>query len=610
MTKSIPERAPNSASMFRGTLQYLHVFRRMVGWQIYLFVALTVVGTVIESMGIVLFFPLLQTMNTAGSSIVATDRMGKLVVMALDWIGFQPNLEPILFLICALFVVRAGIDFIRKLVLSWIGPAIQENLRIRVLNVLKAIRYSYFVSLEAGHLTNLITQEIPRTATAFARFAELLTRILTVFVYSGISVYLSPRMTFIAIAAGLPFLYVLRKLAARAKEASRTMTGLNEKNSSLILQIFQAFKYLQATRTFERLGDQAESTLLKLRELSRQFSRMSIIPPTFIEPFIVVLLCGLIYVEAKWYGRPLASILLSLVLFQRTLTSLIGVQTLWQGFCGVAGSVDRVQAWLLDLDSQREPREGQKVVRLQSEIRIENLAFAYGEKPVLDGLNLTIPAKTTVAFVGLSGDGKTTLADLILGLLQPTCGSIFVDGNDLSSLDIQAWRSRIGYVPQESVIFNASVTENISLWDPTRSASEIAIKVRLAAQASHAASFIQEMNQNYQEKLGDRGVRLSGGQRQRLAIAREFYREPDLIILDEATSALDSESEFLVQSNIDELKGKTTVILIAHRLSTIKKADRIYVLANGKIVEQGAFSDLIARTDSTFRRMCERQQLL
>jgi subfamily B ATP-binding cassette protein MsbA len=188
--------------------------------------------------------------------------------------------------------------------------------------------------------------------------------------------------------------------------------------------------------------------------------------------------------------------------------------------------------------------------------------------------------------------------------LRPQQGTVLVDGVPLTELDITSWRRLIGFVPQDWVVFDDTIANNISLWD-----SADGPRVEQAAKRAHAEEFIRAMPEGYATRIGERGTRLSGGQRQRLAIARELYKQPELLILDEATSALDSESEQLVRQSIDELKGSATIVVIAHRLSTIRHSDMIYVLSKGEIVESGTFDELYALTDSRFRKMCDLQAL-
>jgi subfamily B ATP-binding cassette protein MsbA len=249
---------------------------------------------------------------------------------------------------------------------------------------------------------------------------------------------------------------------------------------------------------------------------------------------------------------------------------------------------------------------------LQDSIDLENVCYAYSEEEgdVLHDVTLSIPANTTVALVGESGAGKSTLVDLLTLMLRPRTGEVRIDGVPGSEVDLDSWRSQIGYVSQETVVFDDTIANNISLWNGSyEDDSEVRARVEEAARQAHAHHFITELSDGYQTVAGDNGVKLSGGQRQRLFIARELYKRPNLLILDEATSALDTESERYIQESIDALKGTMTVVIIAHRLSTIKNVDEVVVLDDGRIVEQGSYSELRSYEASQFREMVEMQSL-
>jgi subfamily B ATP-binding cassette protein MsbA len=219
------------------------------------------------------------------------------------------------------------------------------------------------------------------------------------------------------------------------------------------------------------------------------------------------------------------------------------------------------------------------------------VSFAYGENKVLDQINFTLEKGKTIALVGPSGGGKSTLADLVPRFYDPSSGQILVDGIDLKDIASATWRSQLGIVTQESILFNDTVFNNIAFGiDGVTEA-----QVMEAAKIANAHEFISKLEQGYQTNIGDRGSKLSGGQRQRLSIARAVLKNPPVLILDEATSALDSESELLVQEAITKLMSSRTTLVIAHRLSTIQHADEILVIDKAKIVQRGTHAELMAQ---------------
>jgi subfamily B ATP-binding cassette protein MsbA len=266
-------------------------------------------------------------------------------------------------------------------------------------------------------------------------------------------------------------------------------------------------------------------------------------------------------------------------------------------------SVDRVNHILLAEDKITEKENALAVDGFYDSIEFRDVTFAYNNEPVLHNINLKIKKGETVAIVGKSGGGKSTLVDLIPRFMDVQGGSILVDGKDIRDLKIKDLRSLMGIVSQTPILFNASFTDNIA-FGVSQSTRE---SVESAARIANAESFILENEEGYDYLVGEGGNKLSGGQRQRISIARAIMANPPILILDEATSALDTESEKLVQDAIIRLMENRTSVVIAHRLSTIQHADFIVVIDDGKIVEKGTHEELLSITDGVYRRLHQMQ---
>jgi ABC-type multidrug transport system fused ATPase/permease subunit len=262
---------------------------------------------------------------------------------------------------------------------------------------------------------------------------------------------------------------------------------------------------------------------------------------------------------------------------------------------------------IMNTATERELVDGTKKPTLEGNIRLEDVHFQYPQRldvPVLSGINFSIGRNQTLAVVGGSGAGKSTLASLLLRYYEPQSGAVFFDDTNIREIDLEYLRAHIAIVPQEVMLFADTIQENIRFGRPEASTQEI----EDAAKAANALEFIQSFPEGMNTQVGDRGIQLSGGQKQRIAIARAILKNPAILILDEATSALDSESEKLVQDALDRLMTNRTAIVIAHRLSTIRKADKIIVLQDGKIMEEGKHETLIA-LNGAYARFVELQNL-
>ncbi|HKP31288.1 MAG TPA: ATP-binding cassette domain-containing protein, partial [Chitinophagaceae bacterium] len=266
-------------------------------------------------------------------------------------------------------------------------------------------------------------------------------------------------------------------------------------------------------------------------------------------------------------------------------------------------SVERVYGLI---DTPIEIKNDKNPLRLEEfheSISFNNVNFSYGEQPVLKNINLEIQKGKMIALVGHSGSGKSTLGDLVPRFYDIQDGTILIDGKDLKKIQLDDLRSKIGIVTQEAIIFNDTVTANITMGKELDQE-----KIEQAAATANASEFITTLEKGYDTTLGDRGSRLSGGQKQRLAIARAIYKNPPILILDEATSALDTESEKLVQDALDKLMRNRTSIVIAHRLSTVRHADEIIVLKQGEIVERGTHDELL-KADGYYKRLVDMQEV-
>lgn len=303
---------------------------------------------------------------------------------------------------------------------------------------------------------------------------------------------------------------------------------------------------------------------------------------------ITILLLGVYLVSSGEVS--IGTLVFVITLSEKSYFSLYRLSRFYDKIEEGAEAVDRFMEVIHEEPEIKNPAHGLKPKKVVGAISFDHVTFSYDptHKPTLQDIDFTIEAGTTVAFVGPSGGGKTTLVRMIYRHYDPQAGAVRLDGRDLRDYDLYYFRSKIAIVPQEVEIFNASIKDNISYANPAASFTEI----RQAARIANADEFIQKLSQGYDTEVGERGIKLSGGQRQRLGIARAILADPKILIFDEATSNLDSQSERLIQEAMKRVSKARTVILIAHRLSTIQHADRIVVLEGGKVVEQGSHAEL------------------
>lgn len=324
----------------------------------------------------------------------------------------------------------------------------------------------------------------------------------------------------------------------------------------------------------------------------------------------VLALSVILYLAVGVFHLPTAAILLLLFLFSRLVPRLVALQQSFQEILSTVPALETIEN--LIERCERSPERAaiaQLPIGLSDEVKLSDVSFSYpgqGEQPQIDSISLRIPAARTTAIVGSSGAGKSTLADILLGLIKPQKGSILVDRVPLDDTHLESWRGQIGYVAQDTFLFNDTVRFNLDWAQPDAGEAEMLRALENAA----ALDFVQRLPSGLDTVIGERGVRLSGGERQRLSLARALLRNPRLLILDEATSALDSENEERIYHAIQQLHGEMTIVVITHRLSTIRNADAIHVLDSGRVVASGSWEELLAGANPRFRELGRAQGVL
>jgi subfamily B ATP-binding cassette protein MsbA len=474
------------------------------------------------------------------------------------------------------------------------------------------MKYGYYSKRNTGHFINIINAQINDLVASFNNFKEFLATIVITVTYLGMAFWLEWEFALMAMFAGIALLSLFRGLNKYVHNLSRkTARELSILNKFLV-QTLQSFKYLSSTAQLSYIRAGVVESIYKIAGYMRGQGIAQALTSALSEPLAIFFILLVIIIQVALLKASLASIFVALVLFNRAMGSILNIQKAWQRTLNKIGSLEAVEKECKALADNQEFSGSIQVRPFHQNLELRNVSFAYDEdhEDVLKDITLSIPANSMVAFVGESGSGKSTLVDMFTLMLQPRQGEIFIDGLSSLDADLDSWRSQIGYVSQETVVFDDTIANNICLWKSDYGKDiEARTRIENSACQAYAEQFIRGLPEKFNTVVGDRGVQLSGGQRQRLFLARELYKNPRLLILDEATSALDSESEKFIQESIDALQGRATVVIIAHRLSTIKNADHIYVLSKGRIVEQGEYSKLTSIDNGRFNKMVALQSL-
>ncbi|HHO5393753.1 TPA: SAV1866 family putative multidrug efflux ABC transporter [Staphylococcus aureus] len=494
-------------------------------------------------------------------------------------------------------IVRPPIEFIRQYLAQWTSNKILYDIRKKLSNHLQALSARFYANNQVGQVISRVINDVEQTKDfILTGLMNIWLDCITIIIALPIMFFLDVKLTLAALFI-FPFyiltVYVffgrLRKLTRERSQALAEVQGfLHERVQGISVVKSFAIEDNEA-KNFDKKNTNFLTRALKHTRWNA-YSFAAINTVTDIGPIIVIGVGAYLAISGSITVGTLAAFVGYLELLFGPLRRLVAsFTTLTQSFA----SMDRVFQ-LIDEDYDIKNGVGAQPIEIkQGRIDIDHVSFQYNdnEAPILKDINLSIEKGETVAFVGMSGGGKSTLINLIPRFYDVTSGQILIDGHNIKDFLTGSLRNQIGLVQQDNILFSDTVKENILLGRPTATDEEVVE----AAKMANAHDFIMNLPQGYDTEVGERGVKLSGGQKQRLSIARIFLNNPPILILDEATSALDLESESIIQEALDVLSKDRTTLIVAHRLSTITHADKIVVIENGHIVETGTHRELIAK---------------
>lgn len=557
-----------------------------------LFVGLMIVTGLLEGLTLASVVPLVAAIGIGGAEDGAGGPLANLALSILGGMGLEPSLTAI-----AGFVLAAmGASAMLFLVQAKVGFGLQTGYvylwQRRLINRIFAAKWLFFVKQRQGNLINAVVTESQRLGGAFYQSGLLLTGIVHGLIFLTVAATLSGTITMAVLGGGAMLFLVTRPLVRRAY---RIGTGVAEENANLqsvLGELTAGAKLLKATATESEAVRLLDGVILRLR--SHQFGGIfdvQIAKAVF--DFGAAAMVAIVLVASHtWLHVDAAVTLVILAIFVRLMPKLSGVQQSLQSLTVLLPALAVMrraeeeaarETELLDDSCLPAPLEHGPLA-----ISLRDVTVVHGKNAAVSHVYLDIPAGGCVALVGASGAGKSSLVDAILGLVPITGGTITINGCELDKLPLPGLRRRIGYVSQDTVLYNTSVRNNLLWGKPDDDGRALAEAIRVAS----AGGFIAQLPNGLDTVIGDRGATLSGGERQRLGLARALVGSPGLLILDEATSALDAHTEAAVTEALAQLKGKITILMIAHRLSAVRMADKIHVLDSGQLVESSTWEQL------------------
>jgi ATP-binding cassette, subfamily C, bacterial len=592
-------------SLRTAAVRHLRLLISAMGSRLAASAALMVIASLLEATGVVVLVLLVGRLGVDVSTGGAAS-LARASHRILAWTGLAGTLFPILAIYVAVTVTQAFVLRAQTVLNLGIEYRFIALLRSRLYDAVANARWLFVAQSRGTDFSHALTTELDRAGLATYQLLWSASTLVVMAAQVVLALQVSAPLTVLVFAAGGLLIAILTPRLRQAREAGEAITTATSEVHALAVEHLAGMKTVKSQAAerasaaeFSRLANAVARRALDAVRLQANLRAL-------FETGAVVILAALLVVAVQVFAVPAASLFVLLFLFARLMPRVSSVQQGLHQYATALPALAHVEALQARAVAAREfvghasARPG-TVPLMTRAVRLERATFTYGDQApaAVDGVTLAIPVSETTALVGPSGCGKTTVADLVTGLLSPTSGRILIDDVGLNAEGAGQWRSRIGYVAQDTFFFHDTVRANLKWAAPGASDAVLEAAIRAAA-----ADFLFQFPEGLDTVIGDRGIRLSGGERQRFALARALARQPELLILDEATSALDPANERKVLDAIDRLRGSMTILLITHRLWTLGRVDTIHVMEDGRLVESGPWDTLRAAAGSRFSALC------
>ena len=555
------------------------------------------IGAVLEGVGINALIPLFSFIVDGGNG---DDFISQFIEKFFLFFNIDFRLKYLLIFIGLLFVFK----FLFLILIGYIRTRIttnyEEYTRKKMFRNFFYTNWPYLLRQKIGYLQTVLMINIENSASVLSCTSSLIVLLVNILVYAIIAININFRITLYTIGLSGFIFFIFFPFIRKLRSLSYGLENINRRIGHHINENILGIKTIKAMSAVEQVIKDASKNFQDLRIIKIKTQLINSLVVSILQPISIIFILIMFAISYKTSDFSLISFAVVVYLVKLIFSNAQSLQKIVLAFNASIPYFKSISDYAIQFEKNKEDDAGVRKFKFNNNLEFNNVHFSYGNKRnVLEGVNFKIKRGEMVGMIGSSGAGKTTVVDLILRLFNPTKGKILLDEKDINKINLEEWRKNIGYVSQDIFLMNNTIESNIKFYN-----SSITDKDMInAAKMANIYDFIKKSSAGFSTIIGERGIQLSAGQRQRVVIARVLAKKPKILILDEATSALDNESEDKIQKVIEKLKGKVTVFVIAHRLSTVIDTDRLLVLENGKIIEQGRPQDLLEDKKTYFYKM-------
>lgn len=564
-------------------------------WQILILTGLGFLSGIFEGIGINSLIPLFSFMT--GKASEQADTISQIIKSLFLFFHITFSVNYLLIFIALLFIFKA----LTLLIFSYLSTKIvlgyEQNTRNRLLSNFLKSDWTYLLEQKLGYLEKILMVNVRTSSQLLSHISNTTMIIASLLVYITVAINISWQLTLATLFIGSLVILFFRPFIYKVRGLSTIEENLNRKIAHHINENILGMKTVKIMAVDDKVVNIAKDYFNQVKKVQLRAGIFSMVSSVLMQPISILFILSVFAIYYRNSNLNLAAFVAIIYLIKQMFNYFDQLQKNLVSINATSPFLKIILEQEQKSVSSREDEGGKMNFQFNDFFAFENVSFSYeNEKDILSNISFKIKKGELVGLIGPSGGGKTTSVDLILRLFKPTSGLLTIDGINIEKINLDEWRKNIGYISQDMFLMNDTILNNIKFYKDEMTMDDVIE----AAKMGNIYDFIQSCPQKFDTKIGDRGITLSNGQRQRIIIARVLARKPKFLIMDEATSALDNESEMEIQKVIRSIKGRVTVLLIAHRLSTIVNSDRLLVLENGKIVEQGEPENLLKDKESYF----------